>query len=128
MQFPKELKYQKTDEWVKTEGDLAIVGITDYAQDSLSDIVYIELTVEVGETVAVGDTLATVESVKAAADVNMPVSGEVVEVNEALADTPEILNSDPFGKGWMIKIKLADPADLDALMDAEAYQKFCQDR
>lgn len=128
MQFPKELKYQKTDEWVKTEGDFAIVGITDYAQDSLSDIVYIELTVEVGETVAVGDTLATVESVKAAADVNMPVSGEVVEVNEALADTPEILNSDPFGKGWMIKIKLADPADLDALMDAEAYQKFCQDR
>lgn len=128
MQFPKELKYQKTDEWVKAEGDLAIVGITDYAQDSLSDIVYVELTVEVGETVAVGDTLATVESVKAAADVNMPVSGEVVEVNEALADTPEILNSDPFGKGWMIKIKLADPADLDALIDAETYEKFCQDR
>lgn len=128
MNYPKELKYQKTDEWVKVEDGLAIIGISDYAQDALSDVVYIEFNVEVGDNVNVGDTLATIESVKAAADVNIPVNGEIVEVNEGLTETPEILNSDPFGEGWLIKVKLADNSSLDQLLDAESYEAYCQER
>lgn len=127
MLFPKELKYQKTDEWVKVEDDIATVGISDYAQDALSDVVYVELMVEVGDSVKQGDTLATVESVKAAADVNIPVNGEVVELNEALADTPELLNQSPYDEAWIVKIKLAPEAGLDTLLDAKTYEKYCQE-
>jgi glycine cleavage system H protein len=128
MLFPKELLYHKTDEWVRVDGDTAIAGISDYAQSALSDVVYVELAVEVGDTVTQGDTLATLESVKAAADVNIPVSGTVIEINETLSDAPEILNSDPYGAGWIAKIKLAPISGIDNLLDAESYEKFCQER
>lgn len=128
MQFPKELKFEKSDEWVKLDGELATLGISDFAQNQLSDVVYFEIAAELSDTVSKGDALGTVESVKAAAEVVFPLSGEVVEVNETLADQPEILNSNPYGEGWMIKIKLSDPSELEALMDANAYEKYCQER
>ncbi len=128
MEFPKDLKYQKTDEWVKIEDDIAVIGISDYAQDALSDVVFVEFEVEVGDQVAVGDTYATIESVKAASDVNIPVSGEVIEINDGLADSPEILNSDPYGEGWMIKVKIADLEELANLLDAESYEAYCNER
>ncbi|HCU57451.1 MAG TPA: glycine cleavage system protein GcvH [Anaerolineaceae bacterium] len=128
MSTPEGLKYAKTDEWVKVEGNEALVGISDYAQEQLSDVVYVELTVEEDDQVAKGDAVATVESVKAAADVNFPVSGKIVAVNEALADNPEVLNSDPYGAGWLVKLTLDDPSELDDLMDAEAYEAYNQER
>ena len=128
MSTPKGLKYAKTDEWVKVEGDEALIGISDYAQEQLSDVVYVELTVEENDQVAKGDAVATVESVKAAADVNFPVSGKIVAVNEALADNPEVLNSAPYGAGWLVKLTLDDPSELDELMDAEAYEAYNQER
>ena len=128
MAFPKDLKYQTTDEWVKIEDDIAVIGISDYAQDALSDVVFVEFEVEVGDQVAVGDTYATIESVKAASDVNIPVSGEVIEINDGLADSPEILNSDPYGEGWMIKVKIADLEELANLLDAESYEAYCNER
>ncbi|MDY6873437.1 MAG: glycine cleavage system protein GcvH [Chloroflexota bacterium] len=128
MNTPKGLKYAETDEWVKVEGDEATLGISDFAQDQLSDVVYVELMVDEGDSVSKGDTIATVESVKAAADVNFPADGEITAINEALADNPEVLNSDPYEKGWMVKIKLSDPAQLDDLMDAEAYEAYNKDR
>ena len=128
MSTPKGLKYAKTDEWVKVEGNEALIGISDYAQEQLSDVVYVELTVEEDDQVAKGDAVATVESVKAAADVNFPISGKIVAVNEALADNPEVLNSDPYGAGWLVKMTLDDPSELDALMDADAYEAYNQER
>ena len=128
MSTPKGLKYAKTDEWVKVEGNEALIGISDYAQEQLSDVVYVELTVEEDDQVAKGDAVATVESVKAAADVYFPVSGKIVAVNEALADNPEVLNSDPYGAGWLVKMTLDDPSELDALMDADAYEAYNQER
>ncbi len=128
MEYPKELKYQKTDEWVKIEGGMATIGISDYAQDSLSDVVFVEFDVEAGDNVKLGATLATIESVKAAAEVVFPVSGTVVEVNEQLPEAPEVLNEEPYGKGWLCKIKLSKPEELDNLLDAEAYEAYCQDR
>lgn len=128
MNVPPELKYTENDEWVRVEGDTGTIGITDYAQDQLSDVVYVEVLVEEGEELSKGDSCATVESVKAAADVYMPVSGTVTEVNDDLPDTPERVNSDPYGKAWMIKVTLSDPSELDDLMDAEAYSKFSEER
>jgi glycine cleavage system H protein len=128
MNTPKGLKYAKTDEWVKLEGDVATVGISDYAQDQLSDVVYVEIEAEAGDTVSKGDTLATVESVKAAADVNFPADGEILEINEAVVESPETLNSDPFGAGWLLKMKLSDPSQLDELLDAEAYEAYNESR
>jgi len=128
MEYPKELKYQKTDEWVKIEGGIATIGISDYAQDSLSDVVFVEFEVETGDTVKVGATLATIESVKAAAEVVFPVSGTIIEVNEKLPGTPETLNTEPYGKGWLCKVKLSKPEELDSLLDAKAYEAYCQDR
>lgn len=128
MKTPQELRYAKTDEWIKVEGDEGIVGITDYAQDQLSDVVYVELLVDEGDEVSKGDTLATVESVKAAADVNFPASGTIIAINEDLADTPEILNSDPYEAGWMVKIKLDDPSEVDDLLDADGYIAYNQER
>lgn len=128
MDVPVNLKYAKTDEWVKVDGTIATVGITDYAQSQLSDIVYFEFKVDPGEEIKKDKTIATVESVKAAADVNAPVSGKVVELNESLNDLFETINTDPFGSAWMVKIEMANPAEFDQLMDAAAYQKYCEER
>lgn len=128
MNIPAELKYTQNDEWVKVEGSTATVGITDYAQEQLSDIVFVEILLSVGEEAAQGASCATVESVKAAADVYLPVSGTVTEINEALADTPEQINSDPYGAAWMVKLTLSNPAEFDDLMDAAAYEAYCASR
>ena len=117
------IKYTEDHEWVQVEGDVATVGITQHAQDALGDVVFVELP-EVGKTYAPKDVAGVVESVKAAADVYMPVSGEVVEVNEALRADPSLANSDPLGAGWFFKVKLSAPAELDALMDETTYGSF----
>lgn len=127
MNIPSDLKYSKTDEWVKVDGKVATIGITDYAQSQLSDIVYFEFKVDADETVKAGSTIATVESVKAAADVNTPVSGKAAELNEAVVDGFEGINSDPYNT-WFLKIEMSNPADLDALMDAAQYEKYCSER
>jgi len=121
------LLYTKEDEWIKVEGDEATIGVSDHAQDALSDIVYLELP-NVGDSFGMGDTFGVVESVKAAADLFMPISGEVTAVNEDLIDTPELVNSDPYGAAWMVKIKLSNPAEIDDLMDADTYTKFLEER
>ena len=128
METPKELKYTKTDEWIKVDGDEATIGISDYAQDQLSDIVYVELLIDEDDTVVKGDGIATIESVKAAADVNAPVSGTILAINEDLEDEPEKLNSDPYKAGWLIKMKLANPSELDSLMSAEDYEAYNEER
>jgi glycine cleavage system H protein len=125
--IPDGLLYTKDDEWVRVEGDEAVIGLTDYAQDALSDIVYVELP-DAGEFFDSGEAFAVVESVKAAADMYMPIGGEVVESNEALLDSPEILNSDPYDEGWMMRIKIADPSEIETLIDPAAYGKFCDER
>ncbi len=117
------VKYSEDHEWIKVEGDIATVGITQHAQDALGDVVFVELP-EVGKTYAQKDTAGVVESVKAAADVYMPVSGEIVEINQALADEPSLANSDPMGAGGFFKVKLSDASQLDALMDEAAYKAF----
>jgi glycine cleavage system H protein len=121
------LLYTSEDEWIRVDGDKAIIGLTDYAQDSLSDIVYVELP-EVGDTISEGDSFGVVESVKAAADLFMPIDGEVLEVNNDLIDAPEILNSDPYGEGWMIKVAVHDASQLENLMDSKAYGDYCDQR
>jgi glycine cleavage system H protein len=128
MNIPADLKYTKNDEWVKVEGSSGTVGITDYAQEQLSDIVFVEVIAAPDENLKQGDSCATVESVKAAAEVYLPVSGTITSVNEALPDKPEIVNSDPYGEAWMVKLDLSNPGELDGLMDAEAYQKYCEER
>ena len=128
MLVPENLKYQKTDEWVKVEDGIATIGITDSAQDSLSDVVFVEFEVDVDDEVNAGDSLATVESVKAAAEVVFPVSGKVIEVNQTLVDTPEVLNESPYTEGWLVKVQVADESELDKLMDAPAYDAYCQER
>ncbi len=125
--IPADLKYSKEDEWVRVEDDEATIGITDYAQDSLSDIVYLELP-EAGDSFDIGDTFGVIESVKAASDLFMPLSGEITAVNDDLIDAPEIVNSDPYGEGWMIRVKLSDDSQLDDLMDAAAYTEFVESR
>jgi glycine cleavage system H protein len=122
-----DCKYTESDEWIRPEGEEGLVGITDYAQDQLSDIVYVELP-EVGDTFAAGDEFGVIESVKAAAPLKVPAGGEVVAVNGDLEDTPEVVNEDPYGQGWMIRLKLSDPSELDNLMDAAAYTKYCDER
>jgi len=124
MNTPTDLKYTQNDEWMRVEGNVGTMGITDHAQEQLSDIVYIEIVAAVDETVSAGDTCATVESVKAAADVYMPVSGKVIEINEALPDAPETINSDPYGAAWMVKIELSDPSELEKLLDAAGYEAY----
>jgi len=123
MDFPAELKYTEEHEWVLVEDGIATVGVTDFAQEQLGDIVFVELP-EVGDTLEVGDTFGVVESVKAVSDVYAPVGGDVVEINEELPDEPEALNTSPYDKGWMIKVKLSDSAALEGLMDVAAYQEF----
>lgn len=128
MEFPTDLMYTDNDEWIRVEGDIGTTGITDYAQDQLSDIVYLEIATAVGERLEKGKTLVEVESVKAAAYVYMPVAGIITEVNEELADTPEMVNSSPFDEAWMVKFEIIDPAELKDLLDATAYEKHCQER
>ena len=128
MKYPQELKYLKTDEWVKIEDGIAIIGITDYAQDALSDVVYVEFEVDPDDEVSAGDSIGTIESVKAAAEVHFPVSGTVLEVNEEVVDAPEMLNKEPYAGGWLVKLQVSDESELDDLMDAAAYEAYCQDR
>lgn len=120
MSYPDDLAYSKEHEWVRVDGSRATIGITSYAADELGDIVFVELP-EMGASLKQFGTFGVVESVKAVSDLFAPVSGEVVEVNEALRDSPELMNSDPFGEGWIARVQLADSAELDALMDAAAY-------
>jgi len=128
MEFPKDLKYTASDEWVRLEGKTATVGVSDYAQSQLSDIVFVEVTAAVGETLDKGKAFASVESVKAASEIYMPVKGKIVAVNDALPGTPDVVNSDPYGKAWMIRMEVADPGEVVGLMDAAAYAKHCDER
>ena len=128
MNFPGELKYTQTDEWVRTEGETATLGVTDFAQDQLSDIVYFEVVVAEGDSVKKGDAVAIVESVKAAADIYSPVTGEITAINDDLPNSPELVNSDPYGEAWMVRIQISDSDDLAQLLDADAYQKSAEER
>ena len=128
MNVPADLKYTASDEWVKVDGTIATVGVSDFAQEQLSDVVFVEIVVAQGDTAKKGTTCATIESVKAAADVNLPVSGKVTVVNEDLSKSPELVNSDPYGKAWMLKLELSDPSELNGLMSAADYEKFLKDR
>jgi len=121
MTVPAELKYTAEHEWIRVEGDEIVVGVTEFAQGELGDVVFIELETE-GETLAKGETFGTIEAVKTVSDLYMPVDGEVVKVNPALEDTPELVNSEPFEGGWMIRIKLSDLSQLDDLLTADAYK------
>ena len=121
MNFPTNVKYTSEHEWIRVEGDVAYVGITDYAQDQLGDIVFVDIPTE-GETLEAGEVFGTIEVVKTISDLFLPVAGEVLEQNEALADQPELVNKDPYGEGWIIKIKPTNAADVEGLLDAEGYK------
>lgn len=121
MNVPAELKYSKEHEWVRAEGDIAVIGITAFAQGELGDIIYVDID-SVGETMSQNDIFGTVEAVKTVSDLFLPVGGEIVEFNETLKDQPELVNSDPYGNGWMIKLKMSNPAELDTLLDSAGYQ------
>ena len=123
MSIPKELKYTKDHEWIKIEGDIATVGITAFAQGELGDIVYVEVET-VDETLDREDVFGTVEAVKTVSDLFLPLTGEIVEFNETLEDEPELVNSDPYGAGWMVKIKFSEASEVDDLLDADAYQEL----
>lgn len=126
MNIPENLKYTESNEWLNLEGKTGTIGISDYAQDQLSDIVFAEVIVNEGDMINKGDTIATIESVKAAADVYTPVSGKVVSINEALGGAPEVINTDPYGAAWIVKIELTNPAETDSLLDAAGYDKLIQ--
>jgi glycine cleavage system H protein len=125
MNLPDHLRYSSDHEWLKPDGSRARIGITDYAQDSLGDVVFIQLPA-VGDTVAAGETIGEVESTKSVSDVYAPVSGSVVAVNDALVDSPQLLNDDPYGDGWICEIELSDPAQVDGMLDADAYGKLIE--
>lgn len=121
--YPKDLRYYREHEWVAVEGDEALIGISHFAQDQLGEVVYVDLPPE-GDEVSLGDTFGEIESVKSVSELYAPVSGRIVAVNEALSDTPETVNEDPYGEGWMIRVELSDPGQVDALMTAEEYEAF----
>ncbi len=121
MNYPKDIKYTNEHEWIRVDGNEAIVGITDYAQDQLGDIVYLDIT-SVGDKLAQNEVFGTVEAVKTVSELYLPVAGEVLEMNESLNDHPELVNSDPYGEGWIIKMRVDNAAELDSLLDADAYQ------
>jgi len=121
MSIPKDLKYTEDHEWIRVEGEDAYIGITDYAQGELGDVVYVDLPAE-GDSFAKSDVFGTIEAVKAASDLYCPISGEVVQINEEVADAPETIDKDPYGSGWMIKIRMSDTSELDDLMDASGYE------
>jgi glycine cleavage system H protein len=121
MNFPSSLRYTKDHEWIKLDGNVATIGITDYAQKELGDIVYVEVET-IGKSLKAGDVFGTVEAVKTVSDLFLPVDGTITELNAALANSPESVNSDPYGEGWMVKMRVNNPADVEALMDATAYE------
>ena len=121
MNIPSNLRYTKEHEWIRVEGDVAYVGITDYAQSELGEIVFVDINTE-GETLAQDEVFGSVEAVKTVSDLNMPVAGEVLEINESINDQPELVNNDPYGEGWMIKISVSHPEELETLLDAAGYQ------
>ncbi len=121
MDIKENLKYAKTHEWVRVDGEYAYVGISDFAQSELGDIVYVDVPT-VGENLSKGDVFATIEAVKTVSDVYLPISGEVIEFNEALATNPELINKDPYGEGWIVKVKMTNPAELDNLLSADDYK------
>jgi len=123
MNVPSELKYTKDHEWVRIEGDTATVGVTDFAQGELGDVVFVEIETE-GETLSQGETFGTIEAVKTVSDLFMPLGGAVIEVNEKLEDTPDVVNSDPYGDGWMVKIKIEDASEADDLLSASDYEEL----
>ena len=123
MNIPAELKYSRDHEWIRLEGEIAYVGITDFAQHELGDIVFVDIDT-VDETLEADETFGTIEAVKTSSELLLPVAGTVVEFNEALADAPETVNNDPYGEGWIIKVQVANPADLDGLLSAEAYKEL----
>jgi glycine cleavage system H protein len=123
MNYPDTLRYTKEHEWIKLEGDTATIGITDFAQQELGDIVYVEIET-VGQELAAGDVFGTVEAVKTVSDLFLPVAGTITEVNPTLNNSPELVNSDPYGEGWMVKMKVSNPAEVEALMDSAAYQSL----
>ena len=123
MNIPAELRYTREHEWIRVEGEVAYVGITDYAQSELGEIVFLDINTQ-GETLAQNEVFGSVEAVKTVSNLNMPVAGEVLEVNEIINDQPELVNNDPYGEGWMIKIQIQDSAELDSLLDAAAYQEM----
>jgi glycine cleavage system H protein len=125
--IPADLKYTRTDEWIRMDSSEATIGVTDYAQDALSDVVYVELP-QVGESYKAGEAFGTVESVKAASDMHMPIGGTVTAVNSELENAPEKVNQSPYGDGWFIRIKPNNPGELDSLLDAAAYGKYCEER
>ena len=128
MDNPHSLKYSKTDEWVKVEGNIGTIGITYYAQDKLSDVVFVDILVKNGDIAKKGMNCVSLESVKAAADVSFPVSGKVIEINNKLSDAPEIVNSHPYDDAWMIKLELTSLSELTDLLDADAYEVYCSER
>ena len=123
MNIPATLRYSKDHEWIKVEGDTAIIGITDHAQNELGDIVFVEVET-VGETLEANEKFGTIEAVKTVSDLFLPVNGDIIDFNEELDAEPELINSDPYGKGWIIKLKMSNPADVDELLDADAYKEF----
>ena len=127
MNIPKDLKYTSEHEWLRVEGEIGVVGITDYAQSELTDIVFVEFKVEKGDKISKGDVIATIEAVKTVADVYSPISGEVLEVNEDLTNAPDTLNKDPYGGGWLAKIKIENPSEIDELLGPEDYEKLIKE-
>ena len=125
MNIPDDLRYSSDHEWIRHDGNVITIGITDYAQDSLGDVVFVEPP-ELGQTVAASDTFTEVESTKSVSDIYAPVSGTIAEINGALEDQPELLNSDPYGEGWICRIEMSDPSQLDALLDASAYRQLTE--
>jgi glycine cleavage system H protein len=128
MKIPTDLKYTNTDEWLKVDGKIITIGITDYAQNHLSDLVFCGLKAEKDKMVSKGDLIVEIDSVKASAEVNAPISGKVIETNQSLASSPEVINTNPYGNGWFYKIEVSDSADLDKLMSAADYEKYCETR
>jgi len=121
MSVPSDLHYTADHEWVRLDGDIAVIGVTDYAQGELGDIVFVEVETE-GETLDAEEVFGTIEAVKTVSDLILPISGEILEINEALEDDPSLINNDPFGAGWIIKVKVANPSDIEGLMDATSYE------
>lgn len=128
MAIPSDLMYTDNDEWIRVEDNVGTIGITDFAQDQLSDVVFVEILVAEGDTIEQGGSIATIESVKAAADVYSPAGGKVIAINEDLPDVPETVNSDPYGEAWMVKIELSDAGELDSLLDPDAYQQHVEEQ
>lgn len=126
MEFPQDLKYSKEHEWVKVEGQTVTIGITDYAQDSLGDVVYVELPQE-GAAVVKDETFGVIESVKAVSDLYSPVSGKIIEVNDSIIDNPEVINEEPYGDAWILKVELTGPEELDGLLSSEDYQQYIEE-